>query len=248
MRVLLTNALSYTGPGTLEVISKSANTIYCHDPAFGNPAMAAEFQSANPELVVLNMQTPDGIFDYFDQSGISLNAVIHNDVLGNKPAPIELVPESDFVESFNQLYLFPVKLTQLLLPMFKKQKHGSFVFVTSARYLKPEPGFSVATSIRSATTSFALALAVEAASHNIQVNVVAPNYLYSEAYYPAAKYIDDEVGRKIIKSQVPLGRLGQPEEIGELISFLISGKSSFVTGQVFDFTGGWPNYSMHDLT
>ena len=38
-----------------------------------------------------------------------------------------------------------------------------------------------------------------------------------------------------------LGRLGNPEEIGELLAFLVSGKSSFVTGQVIDFTGGWPN-------
>lgn len=66
MRVLLTNALSYAGPGALEVISKTENTIYCHDPAFGNPAMAAEFQSANPELAVLDVQTlvTGQVFDF----------------------------------------------------------------------------------------------------------------------------------------------------------------------------------------
>ena len=122
----------------------------------------------------------------------------------------------------------------------KTAKQGRFVFVTSARYLQPEPGFAVATSIRAATTTFAQALAREAASYNIQVNVVAPNYLYSEAYYPRARFIDDPAGRELIAAKVPLGRLGRPEEIGELIAFLVSGRSSFVTGQVIDFTGGWP--------
>jgi NAD(P)-dependent dehydrogenase (short-subunit alcohol dehydrogenase family) len=70
--------------------------------------------------------------------------------------------------------------------------------------------------------------------------VVAPNYLYSEAYYPRARFIDEPEGRAQIAAKVPLGRLGRPEEIGELIGFLASGRAPFVTGQVIDFTGGWP--------
>lgn len=53
----------------------------------------------------------------------------------------------------------------------KQRKKGRFVFVTSARYLQPEPGFSLATSIRAGTAAFALALAKEVASYGIQVNV-----------------------------------------------------------------------------
>jgi NAD(P)-dependent dehydrogenase (short-subunit alcohol dehydrogenase family) len=142
--------------------------------------------------------------------------------------------------SFEALLVFPFKLTQLLVPAMKQRKKGCFVFVTSARYLQPEPGYSVATSIRSATTFFALALAKEVAADGIQVNVLAPNYLYSEAYYPRARFVDDPEGRDLIRSKVPVGRLGDPEEAGELIAFLVSGRSTFTTGQVVNFTGGWP--------
>jgi len=69
---------------------------------------------------------------------------------------------------------------------------------------------------------------------------VAPNYLYSEAYYPRARFIDDPSGRREIASKVPMGRLGEPREVGELIEFLVSGRSPFTTGQVLNFTGGWP--------
>jgi 3-oxoacyl-[acyl-carrier protein] reductase len=78
------------------------------------------------------------------------------------------------------------------------------------------------------------------ASCGIQVNVLAPNYLYSEAYYPRARFIDDPKGREHIRAKVPMGRLGHPDEVGELVAFLVSGRSTFMTGQVINFTGGWP--------
>jgi 3-oxoacyl-[acyl-carrier protein] reductase len=121
-----------------------------------------------------------------------------------------------------------------------KQRHsGSFVFITSAREARPEPGFAVPTTVRAATTAFAKALAKEVAPFGIQANVVAPNYLYSEMYYPKARFVDSAEGRDLIARTVPFGRLGQPEEVGALICFLASGKSPFTTGQVIHFTGGW---------
>jgi NAD(P)-dependent dehydrogenase (short-subunit alcohol dehydrogenase family) len=94
--------------------------------------------------------------------------------------------------------------------------------------------------LRAATTAFAKALAKEAAPFGVQANVVAPNYLYSEMYYPRARFIDDPTGRDTIARAVPFGRLGQQEEVGALIAFLASGKSPFTTGQVIYFAGGWP--------
>lgn len=49
----------------------------------------------------------------------------------------------------------------------------------------------------------------------------------------------DPTGRAKIAAAAPFGRLGRPEEVGELIAFLASGRSPFVTGQMVDFTGGW---------
>ena len=102
--------------------------------------------------------------------------------------------------------LFPFNLTQLLVPAMKQKIKGCFVFVTSARCLQPEFGFSVATSVRAGTTSFALALAKEVAPFDIQVNVLAPNYLYSEAYNPRERFVDDPKGRKQIADTVPMVR------------------------------------------
>ena len=169
-----------------------------------------------------------------------VDAVVSNDVHPITRAPIGEIAPDDLRNTFESVFMFPVQLTQLLLPGMKARRSGSFVFVTSARPLRPEPGFAVPTSIRAGATAFALALSREVASFGIQVNVVAPNYLYSEMYYPRARFIDDPQGREQIAAVVPMGRLGTPEEVGELIAFLASGRSGFVTGQVIHFTGGWP--------
>jgi NAD(P)-dependent dehydrogenase (short-subunit alcohol dehydrogenase family) len=238
--LLLTHARQYVGPGAVPVLLREQRRLVCHDTGFVDPGVARDFEIAHAGAVALCGQTPDAIAEELKERGLAIGAVISNDVFPNTPLPIEEVSLETLRESVDALLIFPYRLTQLLLPPMKLARRGAFVFITSARYLQPEPGFSVATSVRAGTTAFALALAKEAAPFGIQVNVVAPNYLYSEAYYPRARFIDDPAGRAEIAGKVPMGRLGRPEEIGELIGFMASGKSQFVTGQVIDFTGGWP--------
>ena len=240
MSVLMTNVCQYTGPGSVPLLLQEHGALYCHDASFVDPAAVRAFEHQHPGALAMAAQTPHAIADELAARGLKVETVVHNDVHPNTPLPIEAIPPEMLQAAFDALLQFPVQLTQRLLPAMKAARRGRFVFVTSARYLQPEPGFAVATCIRAATTAFALALAREAAPSGIQVNVVAPNYLYSEAYYPRARFIDDPEGRAQIAAKVPLGRLGRPEEIGEVINFLASGRAAFVTGQVIDFTGGWP--------
>lgn len=238
--VLITNVKQYVGPGTLPVLLRQKFHPICHDSSFEDAETARAFEKAHPGTTVLQAQSPEFLNSELNERSIDLDAVVSNDVFPNTPCPIEAVSLDTLQDSFEALMLFPFNLTQMLLPDMKRKKKGRFVFVTSARYLQPEFGFSVATSIRAGTTSFALALAREVAAFGIQVNVLAPNYLYSEAYYPRARFIDDPKGREEIAAIVPMGRLGEPEEAGEIVAFLVSGRSRFMTGQVVNFTGGWP--------
>lgn len=238
--VLMTHVRQYAGPGSAPLLLRDGHALYAHDSAFTDAEAARTFELEHPGARALRGQTPDAIAAELKALQIEPQVVIHNDVHPNRPEPIEAIAADTFRRSFEALLLFPVRLTQLMLPAMKAARRGCVVFVTSARARQPEPGFAVATSVRAATTAFATALAREVAACNIQVNVVAPNYLYSEAYYPKARYMDDPAGRAEIAAKVPLRRLGSPAEVGELIAFLASGKSTFVTGQVIDFTGGWP--------
>jgi NAD(P)-dependent dehydrogenase (short-subunit alcohol dehydrogenase family) len=237
---LLTHARQYVGPGAVPVLLRDGHRLYCHDNGFTDSDTALSFQANHPGATALRGQTPEAIAAEVCGLGVAIDTIVSNDVYPNTPQPIEDVSLDTLRASVEALLIFPYRLTQLLLPAMKAARKGAFVFITSARYLQPEPGFSVATAVRAGTTAFAQALAKESAPFGIQVNVVAPNYLYSEAYYPRARFIDDPAGHQEIAGKVPMGRLGDPQEIGELIAFLASGRSTFTTGQVVNFTGGWP--------
>ena len=236
--VLVTNVTEYTGPGVVNVLRAKDYRVICHDASFADASVRERYRM-DTACTVLEAQTPLGIVEEMQTHG-EVTRFVFNDVYPNAPRPFEAIDLETVNASFAALYLFPFALSQLILPLLKRRQAGSIAFITSARQLQPEPGFAVATSIRAATTAMALALAREAAPYGIQVNAIQPNYLYSEMYYPKAKFVDDPVGREKIAAIVPFSRLGQPEEFGELVEFFISGKSAFTTGQIVNFTGGWP--------
>jgi 3-oxoacyl-[acyl-carrier protein] reductase len=93
---------------------------------------------------------------------------------------------------------------------------------------------------RAGANALVRSLSLELAPHGIPVNAIAPNYLYSETYFPRARFIDDAAGRNFVRQVVPAGRLARPEEVGELARYLATMQGTFLTGAVIDFSGGWP--------
>ncbi len=238
--VLLTNVTQYTGPGALDALLGDGHTVLCHDAGFADADTRAAFDARPGDAHALEGQTPEAIHaEAVARWGVP-DAIVSNDVHPITRNPVEAIPLDDLRATFEAVVVAPVRLAQLFLPAMKERRSGAFVFVTSARESRPEPGFAVPTTLRAATTAFAKALAKEAAPFGIQANVVAPNYLASEMYYPRARFVDDPDGRAQIARTVPFGRLGRPEEVGALIAFLASGRSPFTTGQVVCFSGGWP--------
>ncbi len=163
--------------------------------------------------VTLATGPPEASASELDSFG-PLDGFVSNDVHPITERPIEDIALDDLRATFESVLVFPFRLTQLLLPPMKRRRQGSIVFVTSARETRPKPGFACPTTIRAGTTAFAKALAKEAAPFEVQVNVVAPNYLYSEMYYPRERFIDVPEGRDLIARMVPFGRSGRPEELG----------------------------------
>lgn len=237
--VLLTNATQYAGPGALQAMLAAGRQVLCTDPSFAQPEARRAFEAAHPGSRCLAAHASAPVCEELLASWGLPDAVVSNDVHPITPCAIEDIPLQELQATYEDVLVAPVRLAQGLLPSMKTRGRGAFVFVTSAREQRPEPGFAVPTMLRAAATAFAKALAVEAARHGIQVNVVAPNYLYSEMYYPAQRFIHDPEGRARIASLVPFGRLGTQDEVGALIDFLASGRSPFTTGQVIRFTGGW---------
>jgi NAD(P)-dependent dehydrogenase (short-subunit alcohol dehydrogenase family) len=83
-----------------------------------------------------------------------------------------------------------------------------------------------------------LTLSRELAAHNILVNAIAPNYVANPTYFPPELLADPQALAKIERN-IPLGRLGKPDEVGALVSFFAIGDCGFVTGHVVPIAGGW---------
>ena len=79
---------------------------------------------------------------------------------------------------------------------------------------------------------------LEVAADGISVNAVAANFIQTETYYPKAVLEDPVKGPKLL-SRVPMGRLGEAEEVAALVELLALGRSGFVSGQVIPISGAW---------
>jgi acetoacetyl-CoA reductase len=85
---------------------------------------------------------------------------------------------------------------------------------------------------------FTKALALEVACYGITVNTISPGYYDTQM---VAKVPADILAAKILH-QIPIGRLGQPDEVSALVAYLVSEKAGFVTGANLAINGGWHMY------
>jgi NAD(P)-dependent dehydrogenase (short-subunit alcohol dehydrogenase family) len=242
MRVaLVTHALQFAGPPAVEALTKEGFHVFATDAAFEDPAARAAFEAQHPQGVALAAsKQPNPLLQAILSARGRLDVLISNDVHPVVHAPIEEVTEAQRVATFEALVYAPFRLLQAAVPIFKRQGQGRIVMITSCRTALPQPGGALPDMARAAANALVRSLAIELAPHGIPVNAIAPNFLYSESYYPRARFIDDAEGQAYIARTVPAGRLGQPAELGELVRYLAVGAGSFHTGSVIDFAGGWP--------
>jgi 3-oxoacyl-[acyl-carrier protein] reductase len=134
----------------------------------------------------------------------------------------------DRLEAAYELLLLPaVRLVRLCLPHLEQSGAGRILFVTSTTVLEPVPQLALSNAFRPGLTGWAKTLARELGPSGITVNCVAPGRidtprlveLYGAGGPPAAEL-----------AQIPLGRLGEPREFGDVVCFLASERASYVSG------------------
>jgi 3-oxoacyl-[acyl-carrier protein] reductase len=125
-------------------------------------------------------------------------------------------------------------LSRAVLPTMCRQNGGKVINITSQMARIPHPSASPSYEVSKAgLTAFTRHLAFHYAKYNICVNAIAPGSIDTDM----AKSMKLEAREKL-KNAVPLQRLGQPEEVGELALFLASPGSDYITGATFDINGG----------
>ena len=237
---LVTNVLDYVGPPAVKALLEGGYRVAAQDPAFQDKNRQEDYTANNPGALPLGLHDPKELIQHVWDNYKKVDVLISNDTFPAIHIPIEEANVEDLKATIENVLLYPFKLMQAAIPRLKNQDSGKVIMITSCRTELPLPGGAIPDIARAGANALVKSLSIELAPFGIAVNAIAPNYLYSEAYFPKAKFIDDPIGKEFIKEVVPAGRLGEPEEIGDLISYLANMKGSFHTGTIIKFAGGWP--------
>lgn len=120
-----------------------------------------------------------------------------------------------------------------VLPVMKAQGSGQVVNMASVAGKEGNVNMAPYSAAKAAIICLTKTLGKEMAAYNVRVNCVSPAITETDM----AKQMTTEQ-RALLTSKIPMGRLGQPEEVAAVVKFLVSDEASFVTGQCYDISGG----------
>lgn len=163
-----------------------------------------------------------------------ITRVVHN--VGHvRPNPVDETRLSDFDDVMTLNVKTVIRITQALLPGMRAAHSGRVVSISSRAALGKELRSSYAAS-KAALHGLMKTWALELARDGITANAVAPGSIETPLWH-AANPSQDPRTQKILDS-IPVGRLGQPEDIANAVAFFLDRRSDFVTGQVLYVCGG----------
>jgi len=114
-----------------------------------------------------------------------------------------------------------------------KQRSGCIINIASVVAMTGNPGQANYTASKAGLIGLTRTAARELAPRGITVNAVAPGFIDT----PMTGTLSEKV-KKAMLDQIPLGRIGRPEDVAEVVAFLASGRASYITGQLIHVNGG----------
>jgi 3-oxoacyl-[acyl-carrier protein] reductase len=173
-----------------------------------------------------------------------VDVLINNN--GGPPAgPFEAHDWATWQGAFDQTLRSAVEMTRALLPGMKERRWGRIINVTSMAAKQPVDNLMLSNSLRAAVHGFARTLANEVAEYGITVNNILPGYTRTERVESLAEAtakrdgIEPAAVLTRFEKDVPMKRLGEPEEFAALAVFLASERASYITAQSIAADGGW---------
>ena len=176
--------------------------------------------------------------------GIVINA-------GGPPPGATLdITEEQWQSALDTNFLSVVRLSKAFTPIMQKKKFGRIVAITSISAKFPLPNLVLSNASRLAVIGFLKTLANDVAKDNVLINVVLPGTTNTGRLKQVIqKWAENEnkTIEQVIKertSQIPVGRFGEPEEFGTFVTFLMSGRNTYITGQSIPVDGGYIKSSL----
>ena len=168
----------------------------------------------------------------------AINRINHIDVLVNnagitKDMLLMRMKPEDFNEVINVNLIGTFNMTKNVISYMTKQKEGRIINISSVVGISGNAGQTNYAASKAGIIGFTKSLAKEVASRNILVNAVAPGFIETKMTDVLKEEIKEEINKTI-----PLKRMGTAEDVANVVKFLSSEDSSYITGQVIQVDGG----------
>ena len=136
----------------------------------------------------------------------------------------------DWRSAIDLNFMSTLYFARAVLPHMREQRWGRLIAISSVAVLQPVDGLILSNAARSAVRGLVKSLSNEYAPYNVLVNNVCPGYTATERLKKLEVHPE---------AQIPLGRVGTPEEFANLVAFLASERASYITGVSIPVDGGW---------
>ena len=162
-----------------------------------------------------------------------IDILVNNSGGPPRAAALELGAD-DYARAVELLLLSVVRLTALCLPHLERSGRGRVITITSSTVKEPVDNLALSNSVRPGVVGWSKTLSRELGPRGITVNAIAPGRIDTERLrevYPEGPTEED-------LAAIPLGRLGEPREVADVVCFLASDRAAYVTGTVIQVDGG----------
>ena len=196
------------------------------------PAGAAP---AGCESRAVDLSDEDATTDFAEELRIEAPDILVNNAGVNRLAPFEEMSPQAFMYLQRINVFAPMLLCRAVIGGMRKRGFGRIVNVASVWSMRSIAGRGAYSASKFALDGMTAALAAEVAAANVLANCVSPGFIGTEMLRAAV----GEEGIKKLLSQVPIGRLGTPEEIAEFVAWLGGPDNTFISGQNIAIDGGY---------
>ncbi|HMQ11522.1 MAG TPA: SDR family oxidoreductase [Oligoflexia bacterium] len=239
--IVISGGASGIGFATALLFAKNDYTVYILDKNKPNQKInnieflscdVADYDQVN-SLISRIIQKTKTIDALFANAGMHFYATVEE----TKQSDLELLIDVNIKGIFN--------LLKAVMPIMKKQNQGAIVITGSDQSLVGKKNSAAYGLSKAAIAQLAKSSALDYAKWNVRVNCVCPGAiktaLYDEAIkaYAEKNLLEIEATENKVRSNIPMMRIGKPEEVAELVYFLCSEKASYITGASISIDGGY---------
>lgn len=181
----------------------------------------ASYEACEKGVRIVEKEMGGNIEVLVNNAGITKDAAMHK----MTPDGWNTVVETNLTSCFN--------MSRVVVEAMREKKFGRIINISSMNGQLGQFGQTNYSAAKAGIFGFTKALAREAAGRGITVNAVSPGYIATDM----VKSIREDIMKQIL-AQIPVGRLGEPEEVARCVVFLAADEASFITGETLSINGG----------